>query len=197
MRKPCETFGLTRGRQDGPVQGRRSRSSPATLSGILAEELAPIASGINTEQARREYIIFPDPDRSEAPVRDAMVNVLPGVHASRSIRRQGLTGYLRLPHRAVVERSITSRHRSSPSSKPSEKTWWRDSGQCAAEMVAIQFFNERDGRPTPVVHGCVTSGSNWRFLRLQGKDLFIDVPEYYPGRSGQDPGYPGHASRMR
>ena len=52
-------------------------------------------------------------------------------------------------------------------------------GQCAAEMVAIQLFNEKDGKPTPVVHGAVTSGSNWRFLRLQGKALFIDVKEYF------------------
>ena len=52
-------------------------------------------------------------------------------------------------------------------------------GQCAAEMVAIQIFNEKDGRPTPVVYGAVTSGSNWRFLKLEGSTLFIDQPEYY------------------
>jgi hypothetical protein len=46
-------------------------------------------------------------------------------------------------------------------------------------MVAIQIFNEREGKPLPAVHGCVTSGSVWRFLRLEGKRLFIDLPEYY------------------
>ncbi len=51
-------------------------------------------------------------------------------------------------------------------------------GQCVAEMVAIQMFNEKDGRSLPVVYGSVTSGSNWRFLRLEGKSLSIDLPEY-------------------
>ena len=27
--------------------------------------------------------------------------------------------------------------------------------------------------------GCVTSGSIWRFLKLEGSTLFIDQPEYY------------------
>jgi hypothetical protein len=52
-------------------------------------------------------------------------------------------------------------------------------GQCAAEMVAIQLFNEKEGTPVPAVYGCVTSGSNWRFLKLQGKELSIDVREYH------------------
>jgi hypothetical protein len=53
-------------------------------------------------------------------------------------------------------------------------------GQCVAEMVAIRLFNEREGTPVAAVFGCVTSGSNWRFLKLEGSTLFIDRPEYYP-----------------
>jgi hypothetical protein len=52
-------------------------------------------------------------------------------------------------------------------------------GQCAAEMVAIRLFNEREGTPVAAVFGCVTSGSNWRFLKLEGARLSIDRPEYY------------------
>ena len=29
------------------------------------------------------------------------------------------------------------------------------------------------------MHGAVTTGTNWRFLRLEGITLFIDQPEYY------------------
>jgi len=29
------------------------------------------------------------------------------------------------------------------------------------------------------VFGCVTSGSVWRFLKLEGTTLYIDRPEYY------------------
>jgi hypothetical protein len=52
-------------------------------------------------------------------------------------------------------------------------------GQCAAEMVAIRLFNEREGTPLPAVFGCVTSGSIWRFLKLDQSKLFIDRAEYY------------------
>src|SRR5262249_10027719 len=41
------------------------------------------------------------------------------------------------------------------------------------------IFNEQEGKPREVVHGCVTSGSIWRFLRLRGKHLQIDVTERY------------------
>lgn len=58
-------------------------------------------------------------------------------------------------------------------------------GQCAAEMVAIRMFNEREGTEVPAVFGCVTSGSIWRFLRLEGETLQIDRPEYYLRDAGK------------
>jgi hypothetical protein len=47
------------------------------------------------------------------------------------------------------------------------------------EQARREYINEKEGTPIPVVHGCVTSGSNWRFLRLKEKNLVIDLPEYY------------------
>ncbi len=52
-------------------------------------------------------------------------------------------------------------------------------GQCVAEMVAIRLFNEREGTPVEAVFGCVTSGSVWRFLKLEETELSIDQQEYY------------------
>lgn len=52
-------------------------------------------------------------------------------------------------------------------------------GQCGAAMVAARLFNDRAGRPTDPVFGCVTSGNVWRFLRLDGAALGIDQREYY------------------
>ena len=51
-------------------------------------------------------------------------------------------------------------------------------GQCAAGMVAARIFNDRAGGPPQPVFGVVTSGSSWKFLRLDGDVLRIDVPEY-------------------
>ena len=51
-------------------------------------------------------------------------------------------------------------------------------GQCIAQMVAAQLFNERAGRPG-VVYGCVTTGEDWQFLRLDGRTVLIDTTRRY------------------
>jgi ABC-type uncharacterized transport system substrate-binding protein len=52
-------------------------------------------------------------------------------------------------------------------------------GQCVAEMVAAQIFNERKEIDIPVIYGAVTSGTNWRFLTLSENNVCIDSVEYY------------------
>jgi hypothetical protein len=52
-------------------------------------------------------------------------------------------------------------------------------GQCAAQMVGAQMFNEKEGRKDLTVFGCVTTGENWQFLRLTGAMLSIDKERYY------------------
>ncbi len=51
-------------------------------------------------------------------------------------------------------------------------------GQCAAAMVAVQRFNQNANKPQEPVYGCVTTGAQWRFLRLAGRRLDIDLDEY-------------------
>jgi hypothetical protein len=51
-------------------------------------------------------------------------------------------------------------------------------GQCAAEMLAARRFNQRANKPLDPVYGCVTTGANWKFLRLAGGHLDIDIDEY-------------------
>jgi hypothetical protein len=51
-------------------------------------------------------------------------------------------------------------------------------GQCAAEMIAAQRFNEQNNSRVPVIYGTVTSGSQWRFLKLESQVLTIDLTDY-------------------
>ncbi|MDE0314334.1 MAG: hypothetical protein OXM61_05505 [Candidatus Poribacteria bacterium] len=51
-------------------------------------------------------------------------------------------------------------------------------GQCVAEMVAAQYFNAEEGNDIPCVYGATTSGTEWRFLKLEGKKLDIDMLPY-------------------
>ncbi len=52
-------------------------------------------------------------------------------------------------------------------------------GQCIAEMFAAQLFNANAEKVTPVIYGCVTSGKLWQFLKLEDKDVTIDINEYF------------------
>jgi hypothetical protein len=45
--------------------------------------------------------------------------------------------------------------------------------QCAAQLVGVRIYNEKDGTPTPVVYGCVTDGERWQFLKLEGQELIV------------------------
>jgi hypothetical protein len=52
-------------------------------------------------------------------------------------------------------------------------------GQCAAEMIAAQIFNERAQNTLPAIYGCVTTGEQWRFLRLTERVLCLDRTTYH------------------
>jgi hypothetical protein len=51
-------------------------------------------------------------------------------------------------------------------------------GQCVAEMVAAQVYNQAEGRDVPIIYGCVTSGRAWQFLKLEGTDVTVDLNNY-------------------
>jgi hypothetical protein len=52
-------------------------------------------------------------------------------------------------------------------------------GQCLAEMVAAQIFNQQNNQAIITIYGVITSGTNWRFLKLINHDAYIDLSEYY------------------
>ncbi len=55
-------------------------------------------------------------------------------------------------------------------------------GQCAAEMLAAQRFNAEKGNDIPCIYGATTSGTDWRFLKLEGQKLHIDRSLYSIGQ---------------
>lgn len=52
-------------------------------------------------------------------------------------------------------------------------------GPCIAQMIGARVFNERKGLPDLVIHGCVTTGEIWQFLRLEGSNARIDTRRYF------------------
>jgi hypothetical protein len=175
LKTALRTFGLVEERDRDLFAAVEPIEPTPYLVDWLAE-FGPVALGMNTEKGKSESIITPI--LFEAKRRsDLVANVLSGV-AFEVDRAQGLVGFcdyliarsaeyyfIEAPVVAIVEAK--------------KEDMIAGLGQCAAEMVAIRLFNEREQSATLAVHGCVTSGNLWRFLRLEGVTLSIDKTEYY------------------
>lgn len=68
--------------------------------------------------------------------------------------------------------------------------------QCIAAMVAAREFNTKASPAAPTggtsVYGAVTTGSEWKFLRLSGSELTLDLPEYFITEMGRILGILAH-----
>jgi hypothetical protein len=138
---------------------------------------APAALAMNTEKARSEMIIAPIL-MEVVQQSGRSLNLFSGIDFDVD-RDQGLNGacdflltrsherfYLRQPVIAVVEAK--------------REDIVAGLGQCVAALVAAQIFNARSEEgPNGPVHGAVTTGNIWRFLRLEGSSVLIDRPEYH------------------
>jgi hypothetical protein len=148
---------------------------------LLAEASAVVMATSN-EKARSEFFVAPLLLELRAVI-DRKFGLFSGVEMNVDPER-GLTGVcdfllakvplqtlLRGPVAAVVE---TKDERLSAGY-----------GQCVAEMVAVRLFNRSVGEEPVAVHGVVTSGNCWKFLRLTGRSVTLDTPEYYVDNPGK------------
>jgi hypothetical protein len=148
-------------------------------SAVLVEQLrvnVPLALGINTEKARSELIIAP-----------VLVEVLRafemgiGLFSGREFNvdaSRGLVGVCDFLLSLSPERYVVT----APIFVVAEaKNLDMSLGipQALAEMVAVQQFNRQSDVELDALHGVVTTGSAWRFLRIVGTTAWIDAEEYY------------------
>ncbi len=182
LRTARERFGLTLV-EDVDLFAGIADVEPGGLLRQTLDEWAPAALAMNTEKARSEMIIAPI--LMEA-VRQSghRISLFSGINFDVD-RERGLNGacdfliarsreqfYLSRPVIAVIEAK--------------REDIIAGLGQCIAAMVAAQTFNARseDGPVGPVL-GAVTTGNNWRFLKLEGDTVSIDRPEYYLHQIGK------------
>jgi hypothetical protein len=57
-------------------------------------------------------------------------------------------------------------------------------GPCIAQAFAARIFNERAGLSDRPVFGCVTSGNDWQFFRLDGPEVILDRKIWYLDQVG-------------
>jgi len=54
--------------------------------------------------------------------------------------------------------------------------------QCAAQMIGAKYFNDDAQENIDIIYGCVTTGKEWVFLKLQDNQITIDNQTYYLGK---------------
>ena len=151
-----------------------------SLSEILKENI-PLALAIHTEKARSEMIVTPVLIELRK-VLNHRISLFSGVEFNVD-KEKGLNGVCDY----IISLSKEQLYVSSPVISIVEaKNDNIKSGlaQCAAEMIASGMFNEQKGSQIKTMYGIVTTGSNWRFLKLDDS-LYIDVKEYYIDQLGK------------
>ncbi len=145
-------------------------------------EGATVALAVNTEKARSEFIIAPVLLELRRLLGGA-VGLFSGVELDVDAAR-GLNGVcdfiltraarqfiLSAPLVTVVEAKNDNLH--------------NGLGQCIASMCAAQLFNQQAGSAVPAVFGVVTTGSAWKFMRLEDTVVTLDLKEYYIDNLGK------------
>jgi hypothetical protein len=174
LSKAVEDFQIT------VIEGSRflpeiSPISPTALLKDILKETLPWAIAVGSEKARSEGIINPVllEVKRQLPGQISVFsgeefNVDPEAELSGYcdflISRSPEQLYIKAPAIVIVEAKKEDL-------KPAL-------GQCLAEMVAAQRFNQQKQQPISVIYGTVSSGTAWRFLKLEGQTVTIDLADY-------------------
>ncbi len=143
---------------------------------FVLDNYLPLAIDINTEKARSEMIITPILLELKQEIKHK-ISLFSGKTLTVNAE-QGLNGecnyiislspeqlFIRAPIVTLVEAK--------------NEDIIGSLGQCVAQMLATQIFNEREENQITSVYGFVMTGTAWRFLRLTDKRVDIDTQEYY------------------
>jgi hypothetical protein len=152
---------------------------PIAISSYLAQTLkrnVPLALAINTEKARSELIIINILLEFKEQIHDK-ISLFSGIDFTVD-KEKGLNGfcdyiislskeqlYLESPVIAIVEAK--------------NENIVGGLGQCIAEMVAAKIYNDKEQLVLPIIYGAVTTGDEWKFLKLENSTVFIDSDVYY------------------
>lgn len=135
-----------------------------------------LATAINTEKARSELIIAPVLLELRR-IFDFQIGFFSGSEFNVDLQA-GLSGYCDYILTASKE-SYEIRTPVVTLVEAKNESIKSGLGQCIAEMVAAQLFNQRNGEAIESIYGAVTTGTDWKFLKLTDKTVWIDKRDYF------------------
>jgi hypothetical protein len=175
LAKVKETFGLTLDETQNLFQTVIGVQPSSLLKQVLDENL-PLATAINSEKARSEFLIAPILSEVRRQI-GYRVGLFSGTEFNVD-PAQGLSGFCDFILSASGEQYFISAPVVMILEAKNENII-AGLGQCIAAMVAALIFNQRAGNEIETIFGVVTTGTNWKFLILDQATLQIDSTEYY------------------
>jgi hypothetical protein len=175
------TFGITISEKFGIYDNLPD----VNYSTLLAETLQyniPLALAITSEKARSEMIVTPILIELRKQLSE-QISLFSGKEFNVDLER-GLGGFCdflisKSPEQLLIEAPVITLVEAKNDNIESGL------GQCMAEMVAAQLFNQRKGNEVKAIYGVVTTGSNWKFMKLVDKTIEIDLNEYFLNNVGK------------
>jgi hypothetical protein len=149
---------------------------------LTLEENILLATAIGTEKARSEFLIAPILSEVRRQS-NYQIGLFSGTEFNVDAN-SGLVGFCDF----ILSRSQEQYYISAPVLiviEAKNENIKGGFGQCIAAMIAAQIFNQREGNAVDRIYGVVTSGTNWKFLILDGKTVSIDAIEYYINQVNQ------------
>lgn len=149
--------------------------SPSPFLTTFLDKHLPLALALNTEKARSEILICP----ILLEVKDNLnqqISLFSGndFTIDSSVGLSGVCDFLisRSPEQLFIEAPAVV------VVEAKREDLNGGLGQCVAEMIAAQRFNEQNNKPVPAIYGAVTTGDRWKFLKLEGLTVTIGLLEY-------------------
>jgi hypothetical protein len=175
IRKVKKEFGINLDETGDFFANVSALAVSAELARTLKKSL-PLALKINTEKARSELIVMPILLEIHEQLGEK-ISLFSGVDWNVD-EAQGLRGRCDFllgltPEQLMIEAPVLT------VVEVKNEDTNAGIGQCLAEMIAARIFNQQNQNDIPTIYGVVTTGSNWRFLRLIDAKAYVDVTEYY------------------
>ncbi|MEH1788361.1 hypothetical protein [Nostoc sp.] len=179
--KVRKTFGLTISDKIDIFASVPEVECPPLLTEVLRENV-PLALASNTEKSRSEMIIAPILIAVRKYLNN-QISLFSGIDFTVD-SAQGLNGNCdfiisRSPELLILNAPVVT------IVEAKKENINAGLGQCVAEMLAAKLFNEREGNNIQTIYGTVTTGTNWKFLKLIGQVIEIDLSEYYINNIGK------------
>ena len=151
-------------------------TQPTSLLKETLSENTPLALAIDTEKARSELIVAPILVELRKMC-DCQIIFFSGTDLTID-KEKGLNGVCDF----IVSQSAEQLFLDAPVFTLVEaKNDNIKSGipQCIAEMVAARLFNQKRGNSIPRIYGAVTTGSLWKFMKLEDDKVYIETMDYF------------------